>query len=346
MNIETQMRMTESNKNKINPYGVGVSGVGKYLPAQLISNKDLEASTGMAANVIEEKTGIVSRRKVSKQETASAMSVVAAKSALESAGISAEQLGLIVTCTFTGDYVYPAVSCRIQEDLKARNAGAFDLSANCTGFQVGMGVVSDRLKTDPEIEHALLLGTALQSRFIDWKDQNSAIYFGDGAGAAVLSRVPEGYGVLSNQVSTNGRVFDSVRMRGGGSSYPLRQDNIDQGLQYYELDGMEVWKQVVQFQPKAIKRSLEKIGKTVEDVDFFIFHQANLRLIEYLMGKMRQPMEKTYTTVEKYGNTADASQAITLCEAVQKGLLKRGDLVVVSGVGAGFTFGSTVIRWY
>ena len=261
-------------------------------------------------------------------------------------GISPEEIGVIITCTFTGDYIYTAVSCKIQELLGAKNAGAFDVLANCTGFQVGLGVASDRMLVDPSIEYALVVGSALQSRFIDWNDPNSAIYFGDGVGAAILKKVPIGYGVLSNHIFSNGKVFDSVRLRGGGSSFPLRKDNIEQGLQFYEIDGMEVWKQVVQYQPKAIRGSLEKIDKNIGDVDFFIFHQANLRLIEYLMGKMRQTMEKTYTNVEKYGNTADASQAITLCDTIQKKLIKRGDLVVISGVGAGFTFGSTVMRYY
>ena len=152
--------------------------------------------------------------------------------------------------------------------------------------------------------------------------------------------------MLSNEVFTNPKVFDAVRMRGGGSSYPLRSENINKGLQYYEMDGMEVWKQVIQYQPLVIRRSLEKIGKKIEDVDFFIFHQANLRLIEYLMAKMKQPMRKTYNNVAEIGNTADASIAIALCDAVRAGLLKRDYLVVITGVGAGFTFGSTVIRWY
>lgn len=327
-------------------YGVGIAGVGKYLPEDIITNEQLEKSSGIKASDIEAKTGIRERRKVKDGQTASEMSAIAAKRALEMAGISAEQLSLVVTCTFTGDYVYPAVSCKIAEMIGAKNAGAFDLLANCTGFQVGLGVVSDRMLVDSTCEYALLLGTALQSRFINYKDAASSIYFGDGVGAAVLKKVPEGYGVLSNSVSTNGKVFDSVRMRGGGSSFPMRLENINEGLQYYELDGMEVWKQVVQFQPKEILRSLAKIDKKVEDVDFFIFHQANLRLIEYLMGKMKLPMSKTFTNIEHYGNTADASQAIALCDAVAAGLLKRDDLVVISGVGAGFTFGSTVLRWH
>lgn len=327
-------------------YGVGIAGVGKYLPEEIVTNKQVAAKLDISPEDIEKKTGIKFRRKVKDSDTASELSSIAALRALENAGITAEQLGLIITCTFTGDYIYPAVSCKIQDLIGAKNAGAFDLLANCTGFQVGLGVASDRMLVDPTIEYVLVIGAAIQSRFLNYEDPNSCIYFGDGIGAVVLKRVPPGYGIISNHVLTNGKVFDSVRMRGGGSSYPMRRENVDQKLQYYELDGLEVWKQVVQNLPKAMKRSLEKVNLEIEDVDFYVFHQANLRLIEFLMAKMKQPMSKTYTNVEEYGNTADASQAITMCEVVEKGLLKRDDIVVVSGVGAGFTFGSTVIRWY
>jgi 3-oxoacyl-[acyl-carrier-protein] synthase-3 len=326
--------------------GVSVIGVGKYVPAKMINNKMLEEWTGVPAQKIIENIGVETRFVVEDHETASGMSVIAAQQAIEMAGIDPSQIGLIIGCSFTGDYVYPAMACKIQDLLKAKNAGAFDLMANCTGFQVGLSVASDRMACDSKVEYALVIGTALQSRFINWSDPNSAIYFGDGAGAAILGRVPSGYGFLSTEILTNGKVFDAVRMRGGGSSYPLRAENINDGLQYYELNGLEVWKQVVQYQPLVIERSLEKIGKKVQDVDFFIFHQANLRLIEYLMAKMKQPLSKTYTNVATIGNTADASIAIALCDAVKGGHIKRDELVVLSGVGAGFTFGSTVMRWY
>ena len=327
-------------------YGIGVLGVGKYLPEEVITNQQLEEWTKIPAEDIELKTGIVTRRRAAKDEIASEMSANAALEAMKSAGIEPEQVGLIVTCTFTGDYVYPAVSCKIQSLIGAKNAGTFDLMANCTGFQVGLGVVSDRMKLDPSIKYAIVIGTALQSRFIDWTNGDSAIYFGDGVGAAVLGHVPKGYGILSNAIWSNGRVFDSVRLRGGGSSFPLREDNINQKLQYYELDGKEVWKQVVQFQPRIINESLEKLGKNINDVNFFIFHQANLRLIEFLMKRMKKPMYMTMTNMEKYGNTADASQAIALCDTVNAGVLKKDDLIVMAGVGAGFIFGSTVIKWH
>ncbi|MBL7091677.1 3-oxoacyl-ACP synthase III family protein [Acidovorax sp.] len=326
--------------------GIGVLGVGKYIPQKVVTNEQLEAWTQMPAQTIVDKTGIVTRYIVEDGETASGMSAIAAKQAIEMAGVQADQIGLIIGCTFSGDYVYPAMACKVQDLIGARNAGAFDLMANCTAFQIGLGVASDRMSCDSDVAYGLVIGTALQSPFINWTDPDSAIYFGDGAGAAVLGRVPSGYGVLCTEMFTNARVFDAVRLRGGGSSYPLRPENINDGLQYYEINGMEVWKQVIQYQPKVIRRALEKIGEKIEDVDFFIFHQANLRLIEYLMGKMKQPMSKTYTNVAEIGNTADASLAITLCDAVRAGLIQRDQLVVISGVGAGFIFGATVIRWY
>lgn len=329
-----------------NGYGVGILGVGHYVPSIKISNQEIEEKTKLSADTIIEKTGIQTRYVVDDQESASGMSVEAARKAIAMAQILPEQVGQVICCTFAGDYVFPAMACKVQEELGAKYAGAFDVMANCTGFQVGLGVLSDRMYCDSNIKYGIVTGTAVQSRYLRWDNPELAMYFGDGAGAAVLGLVPAGYGILANEIFTNGKVFEAVRLRGGGASYPLRPENIDEGLQYYEMDGMEVWKQVIQNQPKVIRQVLAKIGKTIEEVDFFIFHQANLRLIEYMMARMKQSMSKTHTTVEKYGNTADASLAITLSEAVQNGKIQRDQLVVISGVGAGFTFGATAVRWY
>lgn len=325
---------------------VGILGTGRYVPEKIISNAQIEAQCGLEPGTILNKTGIRKRHVVDDGETASSMSAMCATQALELAKVLPEQIRLIICCTFTGDYVYPALACKVQEMLGAKNAGSFDLMANCTSFQVGLTVASDRMKCDSTIGYALVIGVALQSRYIDWNDPETAMYFGDGAGAAVLGPVPEGYGVLASELFTNSKVFEAVRLRGGGSSHPMRAENVHQRLQYYEMNGMEVWKQVMQFQPKAVKRVLDKIGATTDEVDFFIFHQANKNLIHFLMGRMKQPLEKTITNVEEIGNTADASLAIALHDAVVTGRIKRGDLVVVSGVGAGFTFGAIAIRWY
>lgn len=325
---------------------VGVIGVGRYVPDVVLSNEVVESQCGLQLGTILEKTGIERRYIAADSESASSMSAIAAKQALDSAGIKPEDLDLVICCTFSGDYIYPALACKVQELIGARRAGAFDLMANCTGFQVGLMVASDRMKADQTIKHILVVGAALQSRYINWHDPESAMYFSDGAGAAVLGSVPDGYGLLASELFTNSSVYEAVRLRGGGSSHPMRPDNVNDGLQYYEMNGMEVWKQVIQFQPKVVKKVLEKISKTPEDVDVFIFHQANLKLIEFLMARMKQPMSKTFTNISVIGNTADASLAIALSDAVAGGRIHRDDLVVVSGVGAGFTFGATAIKWY
>jgi len=326
--------------------GVGIIGAGRYVPKVLVTNQMLENWTGMSGLRIEELTGIQTRFVAEDDESASSMSAKAALDAMSRAGITPNQISLIIACTFTGDYVFPAMACKVQELIGATKAGAFDVMANCTGFQVGLSIASDRMSCDSTLDYVLVIGTALQSRYIDWSDSKSAIYFGDGAGAVVVGRVPNNFGILGSDVFSNGKVYEAVRMRGGGSSFPIRPENVNEKLQYYELNGLEIWKQVIQNQPLVIQRSLAKVNMSVDDVDFFIFHQANLRLIEYLMAKMKKSMDMTYCNVMSIGNTAEASMVIALCDAIDAGQIKRGQIVVISGVGAGFTFGSTVMRWY
>ena len=327
-------------------YGVGIVGVGKYLPGTIINNQTIQEWTGVQTEEIGHKLGIKERRMADDKETASNMATEAGKHALDMANVSADRVGLILGCNYSGDYHFPAMACKVQANLKAWNAGAYDLLANCTSFQVGLANASEKMYFDSGIENSLVIGTALQSRYVNWHDANTAMYCGDGAGAAVLGKGPQGYGILSNEIMANGRVFEAARLRGGGSSHIITEKNVNDGLGYFEMSGLEVWKQVVQGQPKVIKKALHKIGLDIKDVDFFIFHQANMNLIQYLMGKMKVSMDKTFTTVESYGNTADASLPITLCEAVEKGKIKRNDVVVISGVGAGFIFGASVLRWY
>lgn len=326
--------------------GIGITGTGKYIPKNLVTNEDITKRLGVTSDWIIERTGIKDRYFVGNDETASGISAIASRQALERAGITAEDVSLIIGCTFSGDYIYPAMASKVQDLLGAKHAGAFDVLANCTGFQIGISLAADRLYCDSTLKHVLVIGTAVQSPYINWKDPESSMFFGDGAGAAVVSRAPKGYGVLSSEIFCNGGVFDAVRLRGGGSSHPIRPENVNDGLQYYEMNGMETWKQLIKYQPIVIRRALEKASLTTNDVDLFILHQANLKLIQYLMAKMKLPMSKTYTNVERIGNTADASLPIALCEAVEKGLIKRGHVIVISGVGAGFIFGATVLRWY
>lgn len=325
---------------------IGILGVGKYVPSELVSNEQVERGCGLELGTIESKTGVKKRFIASEGESASELSAIACREALDSAKVSPVEVSTIIACTFTADYVMPALACKVHQLLGTSNAAAFDLMANCTGFQVGLNVMADRMSCDLSQKFGLVLGAALQSRFVNWSDPNSCMYFGDGFGAALLGEVPPGYGFLAHDIFSNTSVYESVRIRGGGSSFPMRPDNIHSAINYYEIDGMEVWKQVVQNQPKVIKNALYKADLSIDDVDFFIFHQANMNLISYLMGKMKMDINKTHTNVSEIGNTAEASMAIALCEAVQQGKIKNGDIVVISGVGAGFTFGASVLKWW
>jgi 3-oxoacyl-[acyl-carrier-protein] synthase-3 len=325
---------------------IGILGVGKCVPSQLLTNEDVERGCGLELGTIEAKTGVKKRYIASDSETASELSARACSDALDFAKVSPAEVSTLIACTFTADYVMPALACKVHQILGTSNAGAFDLMANCTGFQVGLNVMADRMACDQAQKYGLVLGAALQSRYVNWSDPDSCMYFGDGFGAALLGEVPDGYGFLAHDVFSNTSVYESVRIRGGGSSFPMRPENINSLLNYYEINGMEVWKQVVQNQPKVMKNALSKAGLSIDDVDFFIFHQANMNLISYLLGKMKVDMSKTHANVTEIGNTAEASMAIALCEAVQQKKIKHGDIVVISGVGAGFTFGASVLKWW
>jgi 3-oxoacyl-[acyl-carrier-protein] synthase-3 len=333
------------NAKSLEPYGVGILGVGSYIPEKSVESSLVEHWAGLPLGTVEKKTGIRTRYVAEESQPASDLAFRAAQSALASAHVQAEHLDLILCGTFSADYVSPALACKIHRMLGAKHAAAFDLMANCVAFQVALNVASDRLRMDSTSKYALVLGVAVVSRYIDWRDGTSSIYFGDGAGAAVLGKVPLGFGFLSHEVFSNSHAFEAVRIRGGGSSFRREADG-KQPAPYLEMSGLDVWKQAAQYQPIAIKRALEKAELSVTDVDFFVFHQANLHLLEYLMAKLRVPLEKTYINVDRVGNTAEASMAIALSEAVSQKRIKHGDIVVISGVGAGFTFGASVLRWY
>jgi 3-oxoacyl-[acyl-carrier-protein] synthase-3 len=234
----------------------------------------------------------------------------------------------------------------VQYELGATNAAIFDVQANCTGFVTGMTVASDRMRVDPTIRNALVVGVEINSRYVNRADVNSAIYLSDGAGAAVLSRGPAGTGIMASSFHADGSNYEAVRMRGGGSSHCGPGRTPDSTVDYMEMNGIATWKQAITNVPIAVKRACEKSGVALADIDFFIFHQANYNMIEYIVRKMRADMSKTYTNVREVGNTGAASPAIAMSEAVERKLLRNGDTVVLAAVGAGFNFGASVWRWH
>ena len=329
-----------------NNIGVAIAGVGHHLPDLIEDNETLCANLDVGPEWILEKTGIKRRYLARPEDSASDYAAKAAQNALNMCGIPADEVDLIVVCTFSGDYIFPPVSAKVQSLLNAPHAQIFDLQANCAGFVTGLTVASDRMLVDPTVRNALVIGVELNSRYINRADVSSAIYMSDGAGAAVLSRTEVGKGIMASAFHTDSSNFEAVRMRGGGSSFGSKGRAWDPDVDYMEMNGIATWKQAITHLPAVIRKACAKSGIDSKEVDFLLFHQANLNMIDYVVRKMGYGMEKTFTNVQEIGNTGAASVGIALSEAVSKGLMKDGQLVVLAAVGAGFNFGASVWRWH
>ena len=328
---------------------VGILGTGRTLGSRLHTNEELcrDSLPDVTPAWILEKTGINQRFIVAEGETASTLALDAAKAAMDDAGVRADEIGMVVVCTFSGDYLFPAASARLHRDLGLKGGQFYDLQANCTGFISGITAVSDRMLRDPSVGHALVVGVEVLSPFVDYSDVETAIFFSDGAGAVVLGPVGEGRGVQASSFHADTSNLESVRLRGGGSSYPYssRAMLTDTGPDAMEMNGLATWKQAVTHLPGTIRQACETAGWAPDTVDLFVFHQANFQLIAYVMAKMRIPMSRTFTNVREVGNAGAASIPIALADAASAGLLSTGSRVVLAGVGAGFTFGATCWVW-
>ena len=325
--------------------GIGVLGVGHHLPTTVEDNETLCQRLDVTPEWIVQKTGIQRRYIAGADETASEYATNAVAKALAMAAVSADEVDLIICCTFSADYIFPPVSAKIQRDISAPNAQIFDLQANCCGFVTGLTVATDRMKADATVRHAVVVGVELCSRYIDRTDVNTAIYLSDGAGAVVLGRTGADRGILSSAFFTDSSNYEAVRMRGGGSSFPMRGRSYDAGIDNMEMNGLATWKQAITHLPGVVRRACEKAGIQACDLDFIVFHQANYNLIENIVTKMGLDLSRTYTNVREIGNTGSASVAIALSEAVEKQLIRPGQLVALAAVGAGFNFGANVWRW-
>ena len=325
--------------------GISIIGVGHTLPEGFEDNETLCRDLPVTPEWIIEKTGIKGRRIAAPTDSASDYATRAVAQALDMAGITADQVDLIIACTFSADYIFPPLSAKVQRDLKAPHAQIFDLQANCSGFVTGLTVASDRMKLDESVRYAVVVGVEFCSRYIDRTDVNTAIYLSDGAGAAVLSRCESGKGILASAFHTDSSNFEAVRMRGGGSSFPTHGRAFEPSVDLMEMNGLATWKQAITHLPPTIRNACKKAGMNPKDLDFLIFHQANFRLIDYIMKKMGYGPSRTYTNVEEIGNTGAASLAIALSEAVGLGRLKMGDRIALAAVGAGFNFAASVWIW-
>jgi 3-oxoacyl-[acyl-carrier-protein] synthase-3 len=268
----------------------------------------------------------------------------AAQKALEDAGITAEELDLIIVATATPDMFFPSVACLVQANIKATNAAAFDLAAGCSGFVYGIVTGSQFIKAGL-YKKVLVIGAETLSKILDWTDRNTCVLFGDGAGAAVLAETTPGYGILATQLGADGSGGDLLKLPAGGSRNPATAETVAQKMHFVHMNGNEVFKFAVKVMGEAAVKVLADAGLSAADVDCLIPHQANIRIIQSAAKRLKLPMDKVMINVDKYGNTSSASIPIALEEAVHDGKIKKGDIVVLVGFGAGLTWASAVIKW-
>ncbi|WHY78971.1 beta-ketoacyl-ACP synthase III [Neobacillus sp. WH10] len=305
----------------------GIVGIGRYLPEKIVTNHDLEKIMDTSDEWIRTRTGIEERRIAADDVDSSDMAFAAAQKAIQDAGITADEIDLILVATVTPDSPFPSVACGIQERLGAKKAAAMDISAACAGFMYG--IVTAKQFIESEVyKYVLVVGVEKLSKITDWNDRNTAVLFGDGAGAAIIGPVSENRGILSFELGADGT----------GAKH-LYQD------EYIIMNGREVFKFAVRQMGESCVHVLEKAGLTKEDVDFLIPHQANIRIMEASRQRLELPDEKMSKTVKKYGNTSSASIPISIVEELEAGKIKDDDLIVMVGFGGGLTWGAIAIRW-
>ncbi|SDE76729.1 beta-ketoacyl-ACP synthase III [Sporomusa acidovorans] len=323
---------------------VGILGIGSYVPEQVVTNFDLEQRLDTSDKWIVERTGIRERRVVKKGEATSVLATKAAEKALQDANVSPEDIDLIIVGTVTPDMQFPSVACLVQENIKAVRAAAFDLTAVCSGFIYGLVTGSSFIKAGT-YKKVLVIGAETLSTITDWKDRNTAILFGDGAGAVVLGEVAPGYGILGVDLGAEGTGGHLLKVPAGGSRMPTTMETISQGLHFTHMDGNEVFKFAVRTMGETINKALENAQLSAGDVKYLIPHQANFRIIQSAAKRLGLPMEQVVVNVDKYGNTSAASIPIALDEGVKSGRVKAGDIIAIAGFGGGLTWGAGIIRW-
>jgi 3-oxoacyl-[acyl-carrier-protein] synthase-3 len=340
------MRSSPQHPRRSNKSGrtVSIIGTGSYVPERILTNRDLEKIVETSDEWIRSRTGIGERRIAAPEEATSDMATNAALAAMSQAGVSAEQIDLIIVATVTPDMFFPATACWVQKKLGALRAACFDVSAACSGFIYAMEIAQQFI-SNHVYNTVLIIGADKLSSIVDWSDRNTCVLFGDGAGAAILRNRGASHGVIATHMGSDGEFTDILFMPGGGSRCPITSANVDQKLNTIKMLGKETYKQAVTAMSDAADRALESAGLKYEDIACVIPHQANMRIIEAIAHRMGLPVEKFYVNLEKYGNTSAAAVAIALDEAHRNGRFKIGDYVLLVVFGGGLTWASSVIQW-
>ncbi|MFI9161972.1 3-oxoacyl-ACP synthase III family protein [Kitasatospora aureofaciens] len=322
---------------------IGILGTGSHLPANAVDNTLVGSRAGVTAEWIHRKTGISERRYVAEGEATSDLAAHAARAALDNAGIRPGQLDHIVVATSTPDHPQPATAAIVQDLIGAEQAAAFDLNSVCSGFVFALHT-AHRLIADGG--HALVIGADVYSRIIDPTDRRTAVLFGDGAGAVVLGPVPDGYGIQASRLETFGRQHRTIRVPAGGSRRPACAETLAEGAHWFAMEGREVRDFVTDQLPLSVKELLLRADRTGAEVDHFVPHQANGRMLADVLPSLGLERARTHFTVAEYGNTGSASIPITLDAAHRDGAFQDGELVLLSAFGGGMSIGSSLLRWH
>lgn len=325
---------------------IGILGTGSCLPERIVPNSYFEKIVDTTDEWIVTRTGIQTRRMIQPGQGLSDLATRASEKALEMAGLPPERLDVIIVGTSTADMLSPSSACIIQHRLGARNAVAFDINAACPGFIYGLAV-AQKFMQDGSYHHALVIGGEIISNRIDFKDRATCVLFGDGAGAVVLGHSnSSGDGeIVDVQIQSDGKLWELIHVPGGGSRIPASLKMLEEGLQYLKMQGNEVFKYAVRIMVDSALKVMKSAGVTSNKIDWFIPHQANIRIMDTVAKRLRIPKEKMIITVHKYGNTSAASIPTALDEAVRSGKIQRGDLILTSSFGAGFTWGAALFKY-
>jgi 3-oxoacyl-[acyl-carrier-protein] synthase-3 len=325
-------------------FNAGITGVGSYLPERILTNTDLEEMVDTTEDWIVARTGIKERRIALPEQATSDLALIAGERALADAGVSPAELDLVIVATDTPDTIFPSTACLVQDKLGANKAAAFDLAAGCTGFVYAL-VTGSQFIISGLYRNVLVIGAECLSRIVNWQDRKTCVLFGDGAGAVLLSPVPQGSGLLSSVLRSDGSKGPTLVVPAGGSRLPADKETVEQKLHTIQMDGPEVFKFAVRVMSQVSLEVLSDAGLHSSDIDFFIPHQANIRIIESAARRLDLPMEKVLINLDRYGNTSAASIPIAVAEAVHNGRITKGDHIVMMGFGAGLTWGAAVVKW-
>ncbi len=321
-----------------------ITGTGSYVPEKVLTNNDLEKFLDTSDEWITTRTGIRERHIAAEGENTSDIATKAAQRALEMANVAPEEIDYIVLGTITGDYPWPATACIVQSNLGAINAGAYDVSAACSGFIYSLAAASDRIQAGHS-KKALVIGAEVLTRIVNWEDRNTCVLFGDGAGAVVLEASDSEHGILSTHLHADGSQLKLLYQPGFGTRMMPSSEALQKGDHYLQMQGNEVFKVAVRSMADVAQIALEANGMTVEDVDLFIPHQANIRILEATAKRLKLSDSQVYINVDRYGNTSGATIPLALDEANRAGRIKENDLLLFDAFGGGFTWASALVRW-